>query len=97
MVVKHLGRDRLKGLFTVQITRMLCGSRSLKDVDFPATEVLGAGASEDEIADQPAECTVKTGSRRQERVQRRPAYERNSRSDLNGSGWSNQLAHNHHQ
>ena len=34
MVVKHLGLDRLKGLFTVQITRMLCGSRSLKGCRF---------------------------------------------------------------
>jgi hypothetical protein len=33
----------------MQITGMLYGSQLLKHVDFPATEVLGPGASEDEI------------------------------------------------
>src|SRR5271156_6646162 len=35
----------------MQITGMLYGSQLLKHVDFPATEVLGPGASEDEIQD----------------------------------------------
>ena len=33
----------------MQITGMLYGSKLLEHVDFPATEVLGPGASEDEI------------------------------------------------
>ena len=37
------------GEAAMQITGMLYGSQLLKHVDFPATEVLGPGASEDEI------------------------------------------------
>ena len=33
----------------MQITGLLHGSRLLKHVDFPCSEVLGPGASEDEI------------------------------------------------
>jgi hypothetical protein len=33
----------------MQITEMLYGSELLEHVDFPATEVLGSAASEDEI------------------------------------------------
>ena len=35
----------------MQITGMLYGSKLLEHVDFPATEVLGPAASEDEILD----------------------------------------------
>ena len=35
----------------MQITGMLYGAPLLKHVDFPAAEVLGPGASEDEIGD----------------------------------------------
>jgi hypothetical protein len=35
----------------MQITGMLYGAQLLKHVDFPTSEVLGPGASEDEIQD----------------------------------------------